>query len=358
MTATARPKETPEAPDFHVWLAERVRLDGRPLALPLALCACGCGETVADSRRQYIDGHAPSRRDGEERSCPRCGRKRWVQHARLAEFRGCVSCRHSWTAWNALQQRIVERMASDRMSLRALAKQSGAKYPALQKWFNVKRRVVQESNLRELAKFFGIPYEQALEEAGGITAEDVWRERARQLPPPPPAGSPERQARDAKAGLTRRGMKKSPEHWAKIRASKKASGADERFRAASTAAAKSQTGRAIRSLTGRLRGNPTPTVAELKKWAKEKPRGEPIGLSVEALVLIWREWLQRKGIGEKGNLDHLRVCPLRVEGRSWPEIQRALPEQFATHQSARTAHWQWHDRAGTSQCRKGSHEAL
>ena len=74
-------------------------------------------------------------------------------------------------------------------------------------------------------------------------------------------------------------------------------------------------------------------------------------------MLTWQRWMQRQGIGEKANLDHMRVCTLRAEGRSWPEIQRAQPEQFVTHQSARTAHWQWHDRAGTPQCRKGSRKA-
>jgi transcriptional regulator with XRE-family HTH domain len=270
------------------------------------------------------------RKKGEWKTCPKCRTRVWVSQWKISQWRTCgrqcdVVARRKLPPWNPLQVRCLERIAETHLTVRAFARAAGISDVALRHWFRRRGSTTSAQTLRKLAEVLGIPEEQALAEAGGRTAEDSRVDRARKARAVP--RDPIRMAQaHRKAGDALRGKPKSPEHiaasvafWENRSAEAKARGVE-----ALIAGSRSAKGRALHGLYGRLRHTPTPSREQLATWAQTV--GERLGLPPDAVLAIWKPYLQKRGlIGTAGRprlerrhriiVDSLTTCGLTPDGR-------------------------------------------
>lgn len=295
------------------------------------LCGCECGGLVKhpERGRRFLPGHNMRvaginghDEPGEYRLCPNCGMKAWVIGSRLGTWRGCTrACsnevRSGHSPWCPLQIRIAGERKATRTSMTVFADKCGVSDWTLNWWFRNKGSTIGEEILRKLAAHFDISFEKALEEAGGRTSKQRMIEEGRtkahlrlseHRKQVGPNGIREIQR---KATAAKRGLKKSPEHIAKVLAAQTANGTQDRFMAAGRANAQSIKGRARRALTGHLNGNgPShPDLKVLQEWAP--PIAERLGIPENAIVTIWRDWLRAHGIGSFGG---------RPQEIDWPQV--------------------------------------
>ena len=128
-----------------------------------------------------------------------------------------------------------------------------------------------------------------------------------------------------KAADSLRGQKHSPERVANMVAGMK-EGHYDKLAEAARRYSRSPQGRAVRSLTGRLRGSPSPTKPVLKSWAGEV--GERIGMPAESVSIIWNKYMRDHGIAttKRGRKAHEERHRLVVElWSSTPKRAAARP---------------------------------
>jgi hypothetical protein len=87
--------------------------------------------------------------------------------------------KRKWRPWNPLQVRCLKEMARTKSPLTQFAQAVGIKEAMLGGWFRIEGRAISRAYLERIATYLGISVEQAIAEAGGITAEDGRSARGR-----------------------------------------------------------------------------------------------------------------------------------------------------------------------------------
>jgi hypothetical protein len=298
------------------------------------LCACGCGARLQGRKlgSRYLNGHhtrtpgfklQTANRMGMAvpRRCPTCGRVSRVRPYRLATWKGCsqacaAASRRTLKARNPLQQRVLSYLAQERLTLSAFSRHVGLGPTVVAKWVKHENGTTSSATIQRLAVFFQMSYEQALEEAEGVTAEDrkIRDATERMSQYWPKAGTEE--ARD---GARRAGRAKHPPrsaaHTAKLIASHTASGVQQRFAANGAAEKRSIRGRVRASLMAYLMKSRSRTLGDIKRWKQET--AARFNLPVGEVHAIWEPHLLKHGLippgGRPNEIDYPRVHGWRQE---------------------------------------------
>lgn len=256
-------------------------------------CACGCGGFVRSQKGRFLRGHsgrdpqvkvliAQGKRRGENRVCPVCGREKWVPRYKVEQWKACSQAhfaelqrRHA--AWNALQVRCLEWMASNSASRSELARRAGIAESRLDHWFAKEGSALTQKTLDDVASVLEIDTAQALAEAGGKTAEDVWRETGQRI-----------------GRVSHSGFKRSSDEIQQMVATKRANGLFESESFKLARIARSVHMRVVKGLTAYLIHQDQPTARELRQFAVRVAAQR--GLSVATVTGIWRPYLKRRGL--------------------------------------------------------------
>jgi transcriptional regulator with XRE-family HTH domain len=94
--------------------------------------------------------------------------------------------------WNDLQTRCFRYMGEHGLNVAQFARQSGIPPNTFRSWLRNKGRPTSRANLAALARMLDIPEEQAIAEAGGVTADDVRSHRGGPDQGHPAHGQPRR----------------------------------------------------------------------------------------------------------------------------------------------------------------------
>jgi hypothetical protein len=190
-------------------------------------------------------------------------------------------------------------------SLSQLAREVEASRAGLRRWFQVRGRAISSRTLELLANVLEIPAEQALEEAGGITAEQRQHQNGQlavgYLPEP---GSDAHLRNASLGGRALRGRKLSPEHVANREHSRMTSGGAARSQAGLAAERNSVKGRARLALFSRLLHEPTPSRDLLKQWRTQV--AEELQVRPGEVAKIWRTYERVRdliGVGGRHSLE-------------------------------------------------------
>jgi transcriptional regulator with XRE-family HTH domain len=300
-------------PGHHSRVAPRPPGGGVGPVRELPLCACGeCGERVKSPGSKFQPGHqgrndewretmrqvAAPRRKGEWRKCPMCPKRVWVPSHRLSKWRGCdrvcaAAATRQQAAWNALQTRLLAHLRESGLSFRAFESAAGLPQGTIGAWFRKKGKALRLRTLLRLAELLNIPADQALHEAGGISAEDRRAEQGRELGKNHPEPDVRRE-RARKLGEAWKGRPRSRESIDKSMTTREESGALAKFKAGAEADAGSVMGKVRRSLYGYLIRTPKPSRTQIDGWAKAV--GKKVGLSARAVFAEWEPHLVRQGL--------------------------------------------------------------
>jgi hypothetical protein len=181
------------------------------------------------------------------------------------------------------------------MSLVAFARAGGTPYGALAAWFRRKSVSTSLQKLRLVANLLNISEQQAIEEAGGATAEERMHELGSAKPVRfPRRGTKRHRETVKKRSQTLKGTSRPLELVERIQASRIRSGAAERATAALATASRSNAGRSISSLVVFLRSHPSPSVDELRRQAKES--SGRLQICATEILEHWASVLQQHGI--------------------------------------------------------------
>ena len=210
------------------------------------LCACGCGQQVKTPGRRFTPGHnsrttawkerhALTARKGQTQICSYiyCEREYYVpssaaQTQRYCDRRCAYAARRTTPnnrEFNTLQIRCLRHMAKKRWACAELAREAGLHDSALRRWLKHRDNTLTAVYLSRLAEFFGISLEQAIQEAGGQTAEEKISKTSRTTGQRVfPAGWTVPKKTVRASALTRTGRRHSSETIAKIKEAKTRTG--------------------------------------------------------------------------------------------------------------------------------------
>lgn len=293
------------APGHNVRVAPRTGPRGAAAAIrELALCACGCGQRVKTPGGRYLRGHQPRtpRVGSELRTCV-CGNVVRVPPSRVDTWRACsepclTAGNITRRTRNRLQRRCTEYLSEHRLTLKGFAEAARVTPNTFSEWLRRKGRRPSQSMVTALAVFFGIPEEQALKEAGGVTAEQRRSEIARRNIEAGllDAGKSPETRREAGAG--NRGKTKSPEHRAALSAAHKGSAAAKRASEGLAAWHRTTDGKMVQWLLSLLGNHPHPTKDQLLDYADRAAAN--LGTRRDLILRAWRPHLQKRGLAPKG----------------------------------------------------------
>jgi transcriptional regulator with XRE-family HTH domain len=286
-----------------------VRTADQALVDGCAICACpdcrASGQRCVTPGAKYVaghhlrdpewmaqhTGHSGWRRRGRKHYCAvqNCRVYRWLPPSRASKAK----------RWNDLLGRCADYIKEHGLTISAFCEMVGTSTAVLNQWRRGAGRRVPRVLIERLAELFEMPYDDALAEAGGETAEDVKTAKGKRLSALSVAARKtlEGQTRFAaghrKGAAARRGGKQSPEHTAKVVRALTENGTYDRLRERS----RQTNGQVRQALVGWLNGNPTPTREELIRRAEDV--GKRYGqLPVESVLPIWRPGLERHGLGD------------------------------------------------------------
>lgn len=154
------------------------------------VCTCGCG-TVLPLGRQFAKGHhlrsadwlatheRPRRkRCGQERQCLFCETMFWVEPNRAATQKVCEkpACKSKLRRKhdrprNQLQARCIRWINERGVGFIELTRTAGLHAGALRVWFSTPGGTITRRKIERLANVFEISVDQAVVEAGDVTAE-------------------------------------------------------------------------------------------------------------------------------------------------------------------------------------------
>jgi hypothetical protein len=359
-------------------------------------CACGCGEPVRRRAARFLPGHhllSPTwrrhqsaasaawwnahpeassergdqirrSRGGEERECIRCHGRVWVRTSESAKWDGLCSqaCRsiRCLQPRNPLQVRIIEKLSRS-FTLADFARSMGVAPDVLSRWFRGNRRrgsrlatnvVLAGETIAKLASGLAIPFQQAVTEAGGVTAADKRRRFVATVLAPERSEDghsrvpeDERQRRGKASGTARKG-RPHPISEQAIQMGKEA-GRWNKWQESQARFNKSIEGRTVHSLYGRLDRHPgRPSSTGIAMWADDASRRLQVSqLNVEVsrfitkawVLSVWKPYLQDLGLASRAGRKPLQarfalIKQLRANGRKWKEIalevgrNEALPD--------------------------------
>lgn len=291
-------------------------------------CAGGCGRLLASPRSQRCKACAnrdPSKlaaiattrhagSGGEYRTCPICGREKWVAQHKLEYWKACsrahfAELRRQHGAWNALQERCLAWMSSNDVSRSELARRVGVGGWILESWFAKEGSSLRRDALEALAAVLGITAGQALVEAGGKTAEDVWRETGRR-----------------NGRVSHSGFKRSADEIQRMVATKRAKGLFDSDAFKLVKISRSLRMQVIKSLSGYLIHHRQASPKELRTFAV-RVAGQH-GWSVSSVTALWRPYLQRRGLSVQAgrpalatNVKTARAAAIAEVRASWPRTK-------------------------------------
>lgn len=300
----------------------------------LPLCECGCGNRVKRPGARFLPGHW-ARTPGAK---PRLGKNRTRRicpidkqefevtnsRARVGGRMCSVRCRAIAQQkiprpldLNPLQQRCADYLRPpDGHLLRELAVAVGVKREALSQWIRGGKKVTTSTrHIAAIGAFFGLSYEEAKAEAGGVTTEE--RRSANGHKQMPRKDQDEEEQAIWRKGITpelqakrNRGRRQSPETRAAIQAAHRCledkHGQETRVAKAQRKNAKwldayrnSDPGRLTFSLTTRLyhhrrRHGASPTAVQIREWAEMVASQRSLERS--AVEASWRPQLMGLGL--------------------------------------------------------------
>lgn len=306
------------APGHHMRLVPRSTPGSgrRRGALPLRdrpLCACGCGERVLNPGARFLPGHwqrTPDWRDkvlgpstSSVRTCPECGRSCVVPRDKDKTWKACsrecvAASLRTAKPRNRLQQRCFEYMKAQHLTMAAFARLAEINGGTLRSWVTHKGSTTSRENLAKLARTLGIPEDQAVEEAGGITAEQhvsAVSRRSAETGAWRILHTPEVRSRQA---ASQRGKPKHTEETKDaIRRALRESGAAARASAQLEAWHKRPVGRLTQHLWTFLRLHPEPSQEQIEErmTSVAKQTKQPR----ELVKAAWKPYLLKKGLWDE-----------------------------------------------------------
>jgi transcriptional regulator with XRE-family HTH domain len=321
-------------PGHYARVAPRGPGGGSLATLERGLCECDCGERVLTLGARFRHGHNARSAEWQERDaalrgrrrtriCRRCDRpyEESEKHGATRRYcsRWCATAAKRPEGWNHLQGRCSDWMVENRASMTTFAREVGVSRQTLGYWYTHKDSTIWSDVLFRLADFFRIPRDQAIREAGGKTAEQRRAEHALGT-----AGNflkigPAAQREVArKGGLSHRGGRQSPEWVAKRIGARMASDGYQRNLKRFTGWSRSDAGRAVHVLIGRLQHIPSPSRQQLSQWAGDT--GQRLSLPPAAVLAIWKPYCQERGLVGTGGAPLLedRHRLIVHEMASWP----------------------------------------
>ncbi len=230
--------------------------------------------------------------------------------------------------WNPLQARVLERT-------KLLGTRPAVSASILTQWFKYEERALNERDLRALGTFCDIPYEQALEEAGGKTASDRWSDLGKanvaNLPKP---HTKEHIANARKGGDATRSRFRDgtlvidEDRLAKIKESK-AANPNGLSKSLANLDKRTQRGIAQSILGGLISRGMSREEAERAAISKLMAPPDSIGDERAALSLL-RPRRRNKGGRPRaeGKRDFIRMTLEQQGARNWTEIARLVMVRF------------------------------
>lgn len=306
------------------------------------LCKCGCGTPLKSARSEFVRGHNnPGYGAGEIRTClnPGCRKQVRVPMWRLEKWRYCsAKCRADADRRlrpgnkNPLQLRCLNYINANGLTIVAFMQETGLGLHTFYNWMKSKDTTTSRDNIARLAAVLGITEEQAIEEAGGITAEQRRSIMARRIIYEGRLTGGNTPESRRKAAASQRGQPRSLEAREKARRTMQGSPMAARARGRLVAWLASPQGRLVHRLLPFLARNPSPTEGQVQLWAdrvailSETRR--------EVVLAAWRPYLQKRGLwpkgGRRGLEDRHRLVQELMD--TWPKKKNgALADGFWGH---------------------------
>lgn len=326
----------------HLYGGVTVALDGSPRPQRVARIVMTCREPACGASKEYLPGHirrlmkrqqqlgtrdrasvdwesnrgsylcdtcvhARRRVTPVQKRCRVCRKPlpplspSQARRRKTCSRRCAASARQRLKPWNDVQELLFDRMAELGQDLSGLAREAGVSPGALKRWIRREGGTTSRGNLERLAGVLGIPAEEAVELAGGRTAEDqrLAAGRAVQARLPAP-GTPERRENAIKGARATKGVQQSDEARGRRRAAWEALDDDQQAaRLAELAeATRSAKARAVHRLFGYLRYAPKPSAEQLHGW--EERAAAALGIPVVTVRYYWRPHLRKRGAAAIG----------------------------------------------------------
>jgi len=282
-----------------------------------------------------------SARNLEEATCLQCGqrfpvrirvRRGKARRPRTCGSRRCLNAARRPRAWNDLQQRCLEQLVAQGLSFAAWARDVGIERETLRKWFQKRDSALSTRFLQRLADVLGISIEQALREAGGLTAEDKHRAVGVQIGTQNLVQSIEdpkaRRVVYEKSARSRQGLIPSTDALAKGVQTRWATGVYGRTLTRLQEVNGSKKAALVRGLGKRLGRTPTPSRELISEWAADT--SERVGLAQSAVLAIWSPYLRRLGLVHAGGRgrEEERCSRVRALMATWPRTRKGLADGF------------------------------
>jgi transcriptional regulator with XRE-family HTH domain len=185
-------------------------------------------------------------------------------------------------------------MARNKETLEQFAARVGVTRSQLGSWLRNKGQTLSSRFLAALAENFAISYEQAVGEAGGVTAE----QRAAQVLRDAPWRKKFTADDYRKSGQSRRGTARNPAAVTKSFTTFQENGAFERWRDAGKKYMESRDGRVVQSFIAWRRHHPKHSAKERSERARivaAKYTAQGLKITTEVVLALWRPYVPTAG---------------------------------------------------------------
>lgn len=291
--------------------------------------------SLAEARAK-LTGHPARWVESTCRNCPKVIRRRTTDSNRVYCSRRCHA-NHERTMprpQEELGKFVTAKWLASGQDIPTYANDIGIGRLVLRKLMH-DDRIPADATYQKLRAYFG-------DELPAVITDDVLRaERARMMSVIY-RGTMHTPEAIRKSAATRIGQKHSAERVAKALATRIRTGGYQRFFERGREYARSERGRAERSIFMQLRHTKNPDQATLAAWAVDA--GKKLECAPEVVRAHWTVYMARKGLlsGSAADQQHQQICACQNEipRPAWKVIAEQF--SFTNAESCRVAHAQWH----------------